>query len=146
MCMCDPSRPTVRWEVEREESMVVRGPASLASARPTSKIPVSNNVEGNDKHIGLSSDLHVYCGTHAPVLTQKYCIHTWGVNSMWQWDCVYKLSTRGNKGGEFEFPLGVLPAINWILLYGCTIWQDKRSSGLKSNECFQIMKSMFEHP
>lgn len=143
---CDPSHPTMIWEVEREESMVVDGPASLASARPTIKIPVSKNVEGNDKHIGLLSDLQVHCGTHAPVLTQKYCIHTWGVNSVWQWDCVYKLRTRGNEGGEFEFPLGVLPAINRILLYGCTIWQDKRSSGLKSNECFQIMKSMFEHP
>lgn len=136
----------MRWEEEREESMVVSGPASLASLRPTINFPVSNNVEGNDKLIGLSSDLHVHCGNHAPVLTQKYHIHTWGVNSMWQWDCVYKLSTRRNEGGEFEFPLGVLPATNRILLSGCTIWQDKRSSDLKCNECFQIMKSMFELP
>lgn len=33
---------------------------------------------------------------------------------MWQRECVYKLSTMGNEGGEFEFPLGALLAITWF--------------------------------
>lgn len=57
---------------------------------------------------------------------KNHCFKQCGRQWQRQWDCVYKLSTRGNEGGEFEFPLGALPAINQILLSVCTIRQDKR--------------------
>lgn len=58
--ICYPKAPSGRWEVKTKEFLEAVEATSLTREANLSKEPFSNNVEGEDQHPRLTSDLHTY--------------------------------------------------------------------------------------